>query len=195
MLIVLFKILQLCVKHGSLNLIQAAVATDVVKDIFLAWAVIRQCPDAFCNFLVICCYSSSISQCAKILSRIKTVGRRISKASCSFSIEPASMSLSIVLKQVKVIFFADFFYFIGISAASIQMNNHQSFSLWRNFWFNQFIINFKCFKLRLNKNRHQAVLANCKNCGNICIRRNQNLIAFMQTAKLNISAQNPNKSI
>ena len=62
--IVLIEVTQFYTKHGSLNLIQTAVAPSILEDILLLRAIVGQCTYSNSQFGIVSGHGTTIAQCA-----------------------------------------------------------------------------------------------------------------------------------
>ena len=73
-LVVRIKIFQFHVKYGCLYVVQTAVLSQIVEDIFPRRSIVAQRTDNGGDFVVVGRYRTSIAQCAKILAWIEAKG-------------------------------------------------------------------------------------------------------------------------
>ena len=196
MLIIFSQILQLHIKHGCLNLIQARITTGILEHILLLTSIICKSAHTSCKLWIICSNCATITKCTKILTRVERVTCCITYVTSHTSIcMLTSMTLCTIFYQLQIVLLTDLTNLISICQTAIKVNNCNSLSLRSDGSLNQVIINLKGIRLRLYKYRHKIILSNCKNSSNICISRHDDFISRLHDPHLNVRTENPYKSI
>ena len=194
--IVFYQILQLHIQHSSLNLIQTAVTAGVLEHILLLRTIVSQSTNGSSQFGIICGNCTTITKSAKVLARVEAMACRITYRTGYPTINMlAAMSLCIIFNKLQIVLLAQSTNLIGISIASIEMYYGNSLGLGSDGCLNEVIINLQCIELRLHKNWLQAILRDGKDCGNISICGNNNLITRLHHAHFDVCAENPDESI
>src|SRR5574344_1729839 len=93
------QIVEFHTEYSCLQFIHPAIFSNVIKYIFLRTAIISQCPDYLCQFLVIRGHRTGITQCTQVLAWIKTVSCSIAQTTCTLRSESTTVCLCIILKE------------------------------------------------------------------------------------------------
>lgn len=71
--IVLVQMAELDIQHGSLDLIQPTVATDILEDVLTGGTVVGKGTDGVCQLLVVGGHGTGIAKGSEILARIEAM--------------------------------------------------------------------------------------------------------------------------
>ena len=196
MLIILNQILQFYIQYSSLNLIQTAVTSGILEHILLLRTIVCQSTNSYGQFRVIGSHSTTIPKRTKVLTRIERMTGSITNRTGNTAIGMlATMCLRVVLHKFKIVLFTKITNLIRISIPPIQMHNSNGPGLRSNQPFNQVIINLQRIGLRFAKYRHQPILCNSQNGGNIRIGWHNHLVTGLHYAHLDIGTKYPDKRI
>ena len=86
-------------------------------------------------------------------------------------------------------------YLFGPCQAAIKMHYCYGTRTWGDGLFYDAVIYLQCIEAGLNQHGNQPILGYCKNSGNICVGRHNNLVAGFHNTHLYICSENPDKSI
>ena len=107
----------------------------------------------------------------------------------------AAMCLSIILHQFEVVLLTEMTNLFRIGTSSIKMHQKDGTGLGRNQILQSTVIQFQCIVARLSQNRHQSVLRQSKDRGDIGISRYDNLVAWLHDAHFDVSSVDPYQRI
>ena len=99
------------------------------------------------------------------------------------------MRLRIVLDEQEVVLSADFPDSVRIGAASVEVNNHHSLSALGNGLFDEAVVNLQRVEARLYEHGLQAAVGDGEDGGDEGVGRHNDLVALVQTAHLDVGAQ------
>ena len=120
MLIILYQILQLHIKHSCLNLIQTTVTTSILEYILLLTAIVGQSTYCRSKLRIISGYCTTITKSTKVLTWIEAMTCCITNRTGNSAIsELTAMTLSTVLHKFQVILFAKLSNLLSISDTTI----------------------------------------------------------------------------
>ena len=104
-LVIVIKMTQLDIEHGSLYLVQTAVATRIPEHVLALAAIIGQRTDSSSQRCVVTRHGTAIAQSAQILSRIEAVPGSIAQRACTTTVDiAAAMGLGVIFHQLEVVF-------------------------------------------------------------------------------------------
>ena len=196
MVIILIKILQLNIEYGSMNLIQTAITTTILKHILFLRAIVGQSTYCSSQFWIICGNSATITKGTKVLTRIEAMTSSITYATSYATISVlAAMSLSVVLYQFQIVLLTQSTYLVRISIAAIEVNNGNSLRFSSYILLYQVVIYLQSIKLWFYQYRNKTIFCNRKDGCDIGIRRDNDLITRLHHTHLYICSEDPDERI
>ena len=90
------------------------------------------------------------------------------------------MGLGIILKKEEMILSANSGNALRVGTTTIEMDQHDGTSTWRDGLFDERVINLECIDARLYQDRDKPVLRDRQNGGDIGIGRHDYLVALFQ---------------
>ena len=195
-------------KDGSLDFVDARVATQIAEDVMTRRAVIAKGSNDISQFSIIGGDGTGIAQCAKVLARIEAMGgsraKRTGPCVSRFSrdesmrqkrIAQTSVGLGVVLDEFEVVAATNIPYPIRIGAAAIEMDDHDGSRTRGDGLFDKGIVNLERIKRRLDEHGLEAVLRDGEDAGDIGIGGHDDLVALLHHTQLNITTKNQRQSI
>ncbi len=183
------QIAQLDAQESSLHFIQTRVHPLAEMVILHFRAVVTQRANALGQTRIRRRDCAAIAQCAQILGREETEGRRIAEGTGTLPPCACPVRLRGILDQQQAVAMGQGLQGLHLGQLPIQVHCHDGACAWPDRLFHPCRVDVESDRVRLDRHQHQMVLADRQKCRDEGVGRHDDFVAFAQHPQLTVAAQ------